>query len=252
MTREGKRPLAALIAAVLATALLAACGGSDSDSTSDSSPSEATSAATTATTTPQDGGDPPEGSSDQSQSQSGGKDRDGSSSSDPADKQSGDDGGGSGSQDVATPLAVSGGGSAQFRVKGGDNSVQEYGEESDESELQEAAEVVHSFYVARAREEWSKACSYLAKGNIEQLEELGSQSPEFKGAGCAAVLEAFTRPLPAAIQREITTVDAGSLRRDGEQGFLIYYGADHDTYAMPLRDEGEGWKVAALSGTTLS
>jgi hypothetical protein len=247
VTREGKRPLAAFIAALFATALLAACGGSDSDSGA----GEATTSGSTTTATAAQNDDG-SGQSAPEPSQSGGLDQNGSQSDQSQSRQQGENGGGSGSRDVATPLAVSGGGSAQFRVKGGDNSIQEYGEESDESELQEAAEVVHGFYVARAQEEWSKACSYLAKSNIEQLEELGSQSPEFKGGGCAPILEAFTRPLPPALQREITTVDAGSLRHEGEQGFLIYYGADHDTYAMPLRDEGDGWKVAALSGTTLS
>ncbi len=111
--------------------------------------------------------------------------------------------------------------------------------------------MVHSFYVSRAVEEWDKACSYLAKANIEQLEQLGSQSPQLKNAGCAPILKAFTRPVPASVYREITTVDAGSLRHEGEQGFLIYYGAGHVTYAMPLKDEDGTWKVAALSGTTL-
>ena len=173
--------------------------------------------------------------------------------------QSGDDqsqgqqrnGSGSGSQNVAAPLEVSGGGSEQFRTKGGDNSIQEFGDESDESELQEAAEVVHSFYVARAEEKWDTACSYLAKANIEQLEQLAAQSPQFKGSGCGPILKAFTRPLPAAVQREITTVDAGSFRREGEQGFLIYYGAEQTVYAMPLREEDGSWKVAALSGSAL-
>jgi hypothetical protein len=154
-------------------------------------------------------------------------------------------------KEVETPLKVSGGGSAQFRTKGGDNSIQEFGDESDESELQEAAEVVHGFYVSRAAEEWDKACSYLAKTNIEQLQQLANQSAQSKGADCATVLEAFTRPLAAAVAREITTVDAGSLRHEGEQGFLIYFGAGHVKYAMPLRAEGGAWKVAALSGTTL-
>ena len=176
----------------------------------------------------------------------------GQSNQQPQTQQQGSDGsGGKSAEEVETPLKVSGGGSAQFRTKGGDNSIQEFGDESDESELQEAAEVVHGFYVSRAAEEWDKACSYLAKSNIEQLEQLANQSPKSKGADCATVLKAFTRPLPASVEREITTVDAGSLRREGEQGFLIYYGAGHVKYAMPLRDEGGAWKVAALSGTTL-
>jgi hypothetical protein len=53
------------------------------------------------------------------------------------------------------------------------------------------------------------------------------------------------------VQREITSVDAGSFRHEGEQGFLIYYGADETVYAMPLREEDGSWKVAALSGSAL-
>jgi hypothetical protein len=233
LTRVGTRPIAAFIVAVVLAALFAACGGSGSDSSSTAS--DASSSVTTDATAQRDS-------------------RESSSANDGGSQNSSQGQGGSSREtvkEVETPLKVSGGGSAQFRTKGGDNSIQEFGDESGESELQEAAEAVHSFYVSRAAEEWDKACSYLAKGNIEQLEQLGSQSPQSKNAGCAPILKAFTQPVPASVNREITTVDAGSLRHEGEQGFLIYYGAGHVTYAMPLKDEGGTWRVAALSGTTL-
>lgn len=243
MTREGKWPLAAAVVVVLAAMLLAACGGSDSDS---ASTAETTTSDST-TSAQNSGGD------NQRQGSSQGKAQGTNSRQDQGNSQGHQqsEGGHSHPTHVATPLHVSGGGSSQFRVKGGDNSIQEYGEEN-ESELQEAAEIVHDFYVVRAEERWDQACSYLAKPNIEQLEQLASQSPQFKEAGCAAVLKAFTRPLPASVQREITTVDAGSFRREGDQGFLIYYGADHTAYAMPLREEDGTWKVGALAGTALS
>ncbi len=244
MTREGTRPLAVLIAAVLAVGLLAACGSSDSNSSSSTSSSTPPGGTTTTDTTAQN--NQQGNSTKKAKAQKEGADQ-GQNSGQSQPQQ----GGGKSVKEVETPLKVSGGGSAQFRAKGGDNSIQEFGDESDESELQEAAEVVHGFYVSRAAEEWDKACSYLAKSNIEQLEQLASQSPQSKGADCATVLKAFTRPLPAAVEREITTVDAGSLRHEGEQGFLIYYGAGHIKYAMPLREEGGAWKVTALSGTTL-
>lgn len=245
VTREGTRPLAALIAALLAVGLLAACGSSDSSSSNSTSASTAQGGSSTTDTSAQNGsqGSSPEkanGEKGADQGQNGGQPK-----SQPGGGKSVEE------VEVETPLKVSGGGSAQFRSKGGDNSIQEFGGESDESELQEAAEVVHGFYVSRAAEEWDKACSYLSKSNIEQLEQLAAQSPQSKGADCATVLKAFTRPLPAAVEREITTVDAGSLRHEGEQGFLIYYGAGHVKYAMPLRNEGGTWKVTALSGTTL-
>jgi hypothetical protein len=245
VTREGTRPFAAFIAAVLVAALLAACGGSDSDSSGSTDATSAGSSATNGSPAGKDG-------SSRDSSQSGQDDGQGRNQPGGDRSQSGQsDDGGSGSQKVATPLEVSGGGAEQFRTKGGDNSIQEYGDEGDESELQEVAEIVHGFYVARAEEKWDTACSYLAKSNIEQLEQLGEQSSQFKNSGCAPILKAFTRPLPAAVQREITTVDAGSFRSDGEQGFLVYYGAGQTVYAMPLRAEDGTWKVAALSGSAL-
>jgi len=247
VTRAGTRSIAALIVAVLLAALFSACGGSGSDSTAsnEASGSAAPDAAarggsSSSTSSPGQGG---------SRAQNSGQGQSNKQSEHSQAQQSGS--GGKGDKNVSTPLKVSGGGSAQFRSKGGDNSIQEFGDESDESELREAAEVVHDFYVAQAQGEWSRACSYLAKSNIEQLEQLGSQSPQLKNAGCAPILKGFTRPLPASVSREVTTVDAGSLRHEGEQGFLIYYGAGHVTYAIPLKDEGGTWKVAALSGTTL-
>lgn len=252
MIREGKRPLAAFIAVVLVTALLAACGGSDSDSSSSTEAKAPDAVATTGTTTSGDGDARGDTQPQKNGGQSQGGDRDQADSQDDRSQSQPQSNGGSGSKDVVTPLKVSGGGAEQFRTKGGDNSIQEFGGESDESELQEAAEVVHGFYVARTEDQWDTACSYLSKSSIEGLEKLASQAPQSQGADCATVLKAFTRPLPADLEREVTTVDAGSLRREGDEGFLIYYGAGHETYAMPLIEEGGSWKLTALSGTTLS
>lgn len=241
MTRVGTGPIAAFVAAVLAAALLAACGGSSADSSSTTSAASESGASDTAgqsgsQRSPSEGSPAQSAGHSQDNSQDQGNARQGAGSSAKSAKE------------IATPLKVSGGGSTQFRTKGGDNSIQEFGAEGDESELQEAAEAVHGFYVSRAAEEWGKACSYLAKRNIEQL---ASQSPRFKNAGCAPILAAFTQPVSASVNREITTVDAGSLRHDGEQGFLIYYGAGHTAYAIPLANEDGTWKVAALSGSTV-
>lgn len=157
-----------------------------------------------------------------------------------------------GSKANAAPLEVSGGGSEQFKVKGGDNSVQEYGEEAGEGELREAAQAVHSFYVARAAEEWAEACSYLAKRTIEGFEELAAKSPQLKGKSCAALLAALTEPLSASLQRQATTVDAAALRHEGEQAFLIYTGPPGKTvYSMPLSLEGGAWKLGALTASVL-
>lgn len=234
--------VAALLAAVLAAALLAACGGgSSSDSTNTSTSAEKASQGQREAAKEKIEAKIKELKEKQANSGSPSKAAGNGSSSSKKAKTA-----------VAVPpLKVSGGGSAQVRTKGGDNSIQNYGEESGESELREAAEAVHGFYVARADEEWAKACSYLTKSTTQQFEELASRSPQLKGKGCASVLQAFTRPLPPSVERETTLVDAISLRQEGERAFLIYRGAEDKAYAIPMQQEGGAWKVGSLAGTPL-
>jgi len=161
------------------------------------------------------------------------------------------DSSGSGRKVQTAPLKVSGGGSAQYRVKGGDNSIQEFGDESDESELDEAATALHGYLVARAEEDWPAACSDLAKSVKDQLQSLASRSQDLSGEGCPSTLQALTPQLPPAVLRESTIVDAGSLRVEGERAFLIYRGAEGATYTVLMVPE-DGWKVGSLAATPLS
>lgn len=239
MTRGGTRSIAVLAATALVALLLAACGSSDSGS-NDSGSSDGS-----ATETSAQGGGSQGGSQEQNGESGGDSQRQGSAG------QADDGSTGFTAEEVETPLEVSGGGSEQFVVKGGDNSIQEFGEESDESELEEAAETVHSFFVARATGDWEGACGYLSKAMTEQLEQLAASSTSLKDKGCAPFLEAFTSELSASEWQEATTVDAGSLRQDGEQAFLIYYGPNKTAYAMPLAVEDDSFKVGALSGSAL-
>jgi len=233
MSRGGIRPLAALLGTLLAALLLAACGGSSNSGSTSGGEAGGQSTA--------DRGESSQ-AGDAGESESEGKEAGGGKGSGKAEAKK--------KPDVATPLEVSGGGSRQFAVKGGDNSIQEFGDEGDESELQEAAEAVHGFFVARAEGRWADACSHLSADLLDQLGHLAEKSER---PNCASFLASFTTQLPPSTWREITTVDAGSLRHEDEQAFLIYYGAPEKTvYAMPLAEEDGEWKVGALSGDALS
>jgi hypothetical protein len=220
----------ALLTAVLAALALAACGGGGSSTMSEASSTSASQPASGKSGSAKGEGQPT-------------KEANAGNSRQPKSA--------SGRAEPVPPLKVSGGGSGQFKTKGGDNSIQEFGGEGDESELRQAAETLHGFYVAQAGEEWAKACSHLAESTTKQFEALASRSPQLKGKGCATVLHAFTRPLPPSVERETTLVDAVSLRREGERAFLIYRGAEGKGYAIPVRQEGGAWKVAGLAGTPL-
>ncbi len=226
MTREGIRRIAALSAAVFAAGGLAACGESSS-TTTDAIPKEAKSdSGEPGPKGPRDGGSKPQ--------QQGGE-----SSSSPRDVDT-------------APLKVSGGGADQYRTPGGDNSVQEFGEEGEEGELEEAATALHDYLVARAEEDWPTACANLAGTVLGQLDTLASRSDDLKGQGCAKTLEGLTPPLPAAARRESTIVDAGSLRLEGERAFLIFRGAEGVAYAILMEQEDGAWKVGALGAVPIS
>ncbi len=238
--------------AFLATIVLAACGGGD-----DSSSTGTTTATESAAQDNQDSGGGYDRSSPQSDSESGDGNEKSASSGDSSDgggdsSNSGSSGGsGSSKSNVkAAPLQVSGGGSEQFRSKGGDNSIQDFGDEADEAELEEAAAALHGYLVARAQEDWSAGCSYFTKGMQQQLEALGSQS-QLKDKDCAAILSAMTATATSGVLQELTEVDAVSLRREDERAFLIYRGGGDTVYFVPMAQEDGAWKVGALAPTAL-
>jgi len=234
MTGGATDRIAALTAAILAAAALAACGGSGSTATDSTAPAETTEASSQPKT--QGPGNKAGSTGDQeSGSQSAGG-KQASKKSVIVDPE---------------PLKVSGGGSAQYRVQGGDNSVQEFGEEGDESELEEAAAVLHGYLVARAEEDWAGACATLSSQVKDQLQVLASRSDELKGKGCAEILQALTPTLPPSIRRQSTIVDAGSLRIEGDRAFLIFRGMEASTYAILMTQDDGAWKVNSLASTPL-
>lgn len=142
-------------------------------------------------------------------------------------------------------------GSDQFRDKT-KSALLDFGEEGSSSELEEATETVHDFFLARSRQDWQAACAELSQAALTKIEHLAISSTGLADKSCPSFLGAFTR-LSNRERRDSTVVDAGgSLREQGDHGFLIYYGAHEVVYAMPLSREGEMWKLASLSSKQLS
>ena len=227
----GTKTLAA-IAALLVAIGLSACGGGDGGTTSSSS----------STSSPGDAGD------GQTQAQTTGgaaKKKDGG--------QGGQDDNGSSSTFTPEQHSDSGGGSAQFKVKGGDNSVQEFGEEADASETEAAAIALHNFLDARAEGDWDAACRYLSKSTAESFEKLAARAKQIDGSGCGAILEALTNPAAkSAMKAEAKKADVGSLRIEGDRAFVIYSGTGGTVLAIAMANEDGDWKVASLAGTPLN
>jgi hypothetical protein len=227
----GMMKLAGMVVAVVLVFGLAACGSTDSTSTGGSSTSTAE--------TPPPSAKESQGSQVKAQSDESPKEIHRSEAKEA-------------SSFAPKPHTDSGGGAKQFEVKGGDNSVQEFGDEADTSELDEATTVLHNFLDARAERNWAAACAYMSKSMTQSLETLAGQSQTLKDQGCAAIQEALSGKVPDSELAKAAKADVGSLRIEGEHAFLIYRGVEGSIMAMSMAHEGGSWKVAGLSGTPLN
>jgi hypothetical protein len=134
-------------------------------------------------------------------------------------------------------------------VKGGDNSVQEYGVESDESERREAAITLLAYLNARAEGDWFSACSLLAKKPTEQLERLAGHK-----ADCVEVLGATGKEAssqPGSVITEVLSLRGGG-DIPGDPSYLLFEGPPGGTlFSMPMYSEGGAWKVGLAQPSEL-
>ena len=143
--------------------------------------------------------------------------------------------------------ASAAGGSASFLTPGGDNSIQNFGEEADSAQVDEVSTVLSGYMEARAEGDWAKQCTLLAKTAVAPLEQLATRSPQFKGKGCAAVLESLLGTTPASTRANTLTDGVSSFRFEADRGFALYHGTGGVDYFMPMVEEDGQWKIGAFA-----
>jgi len=154
---------------------------------------------------------------------------------------------GSDSTSETASAPADGGGRARpgkIEIKGGDNSIQNFGEESSDVERHEAAEALHGYLDARAAGAWRDACKHLAPSLVAAIT---STVRGAAGKGCTTLLSAFFATAPESALQEEATADVASLRAKGSSGFAIYSGPGGAVYFIPMVRQGGHWKVAALA-----
>jgi hypothetical protein len=244
----GATRLTAGLAAALCAAALSACGGGG-DSTA------TTAADATGAEAPSNSGGGQQGSS-----KKGGGQQGSSNGSGGKGNGGGSNGGNAGGNFRFTgePVKhdhqkpVEGKRSDIFRTPGGDNSIQEYGEETDADERAAAMLPIAALHRAMFSGDWTDVCdTYLFSSNLEQLTALAEKAPQFKGKDCAAVLAGLSQATGA---KAPSTPDGAlvSFRVDGDTGFAIYWGIDGKGYAFALKSEDGGWKLTSLGPTPLA
>lgn len=147
------------------------------------------------------------------------------------------------------PHQDSSGGSEQFRVKRGDNSIQEYGDEASSSDFVEAAAALHAYLDARAVGAWAAACTYLDRRLAAEMVKFASQQNGAKA--CPPALAAISSSAPPRVLREAARVDVAALRVKGDSAFLLFRDSAGQSLFISVTREAGTWKVAALAASPL-
>jgi hypothetical protein len=153
---------------------------------------------------------------------------------------------------VEAAHADAGGGAEQFRRPDGDNSIQDFGAEAGDSERAAAAKVLHRYLDSRAAHRWGDACFQLSASVLVMLEQVTSSYGKQGGSPqCEDVLMGIAARAPRSVLEATAQASVGSLRREGDRGYLLYHGPAGQDYVMPMVAEEGGWKVASVDGIPL-
>lgn len=142
-------------------------------------------------------------------------------------------------------------------IKDGDNSVQEYGVESDSSERREASIALQAYLNARGDEDWGAACSLLATKPMEQIERVqriaAKQGQKLDGCPqtMALLKEGEAQEEQGTVITEVLSLRGGG-DISGDPSYLIYTAPPGRTlFSMPMYFEGGTWKVGLARAAEL-
>lgn len=136
-------------------------------------------------------------------------------------------------------------------TKGGDNSIQAFGEEGEESEAEQATKNLSAYLGARAANDWSGACEATSTQFKEELGKLIEQAKAKenveKPRGCTDILAALFGKAPLSSLREAARIDRVLSFRTDEDGYayLIFEARGEVKFIAMANDDG-AWKVNVL------
>jgi len=219
MPKMPRSKVATGLVAGLAIAIAVAGCGSSSNSTTGS-----TSAGTQQTTTP--GGSKPT-TTPQSGSQGANAEKQGSSS------------GGTGEE--------FGKGDPYSAPKGGDNSIQTYGDEASGGEKAAVTSAMFAFFRALAAKDYAKVCAGVSEKTREGVEQF--MKLQHKEGSCPSILESIIGASPGGAQeaKKAANGSVGHVRVGEGNAFILFTPAGGKPSYFVMKQEGGQWKATGFN-----
>jgi hypothetical protein len=132
-----------------------------------------------------------------------------------------------------------------------DSNVEAYGRGADAASEAAIGAVVTGFFDANAARDGAKACRLLSSTTKRQLGLTLGQSPELKGKGCSAILTRLFGLQSPQYRAAIKDIKVTGARLQGDRGFVLLEARAIPGDAIPIRREGDVWKLGAVEATAL-
>jgi hypothetical protein len=132
--------------------------------------------------------------------------------------------------------------------KGGDDSIQTYGEVADDSETEEIILAMRSFFSALATLDYPAICEGLTEANRESL-TLYLKAKKQEG-GCEEVLIQLLLPQAAPEARKAANGSVLEVRVEDETAFVMFTPEDGVASYFVMKGEEGGWKATGLASGT--
>jgi hypothetical protein len=131
----------------------------------------------------------------------------------------------------------------------GDNSIQTFGTEGQESQRQQAESDLHAYLQAKARGDWAGACEAASEQFAEELEKLIEQAKTKSGGpkpkGCAQTLELLYGNAQSSSPQgpsQVAEVLSFRIRADG-YAYLIFKDPEGEVKFIAMANDNGTWKV---------
>jgi hypothetical protein len=131
----------------------------------------------------------------------------------------------------------------EFLIRDGDNVVQFFGREAPPTEREAASKTIHAWMRARARSAWTKDCSYLHRDYAEELTKDAHSVSGGKVKNCPQALNFFGPQASGNLVNTVKGKPIVSLRMREGRGYAQYHGNDGHDWIVPVKREGQVWKV---------
>lgn len=140
-------------------------------------------------------------------------------------------------------------GGGQSHYRGGEKSIEEFGNEAEGSSRAAVLGVFTGYLNAIAAKDDATACDYLAATVQRSLEQFVVKS--LKAKGCSAILPKLLSPTAPAIAREQAAGRITKVRVQGDRAFVVFHAPGAKLYQMTMVREGGRWKVATVAASVL-